>query len=143
MIEEYINEDSIVKNELYEELKDSITCPICECLMIEPMVCSKCQNTYCKKCIDGWKKKSNSCPNRCDSEFNKVIEKKNFITKMKFKCLKGCGEEIKFKDLEEHYKKNCTSNKKRMVKVKLEEISKNKKNMKYFTRKKKKFNFNL
>ena len=143
MMEDYINDNSIVKNELYYELKDDIICPLCQCLMIEPMVCSKCQNTYCKKCIEDWKKKSNACPNRCTSEFNKVIEKKNYITKMKFKCVKGCGEEIKFKDLEEHYKNNCASNKKRLVRLKTEEIPKDKKDMKYFTCKKKQFDFYL
>ena len=132
-MEKYINKKTIVKDTVYEVLKDSITCPICECLMIEPMECSKCQNTYCKKCIESWKKKNDSCPNRCNSEFNKVIEKKNYITKMKFRCTKGCGAEIEYKDLESHYKANCISNFKKMVKFKKEEIpDKEQKDMKYF-----------
>ena len=62
---------------------------------------------------------------------------------MKFKCVKGCGEEIKFKDLEEHYKNNCTSKKKRTVKLKIQEIPKDKKDKKYLTCKKKLFDFYL
>ena len=56
-MEEYVNEDTIVKNETYELLKDNIICPICLCLMIEPVMCLKCQNTFCKKCIESWQKK--------------------------------------------------------------------------------------
>ena len=142
-MEKYINEGTIIKNDTFKSCKELIICQICKCIMLEPVICVECQNYYCNKCIEDWKKKSSSCPNRCTSEFNKVIEKKNFITKMKFKCVKGCGEEIKFKDLEEHYKNNCNSNKKRMVKLKIEEIPKNKKDMKYLTCKKKQFDFYL
>jgi hypothetical protein len=135
MLDDYIKEENIVKNETYEALKDLIICPICECLMIEPMLCTKCQNTYCKKCIDSWKKKGGSCPNRCNSEIQKVIQKKNLISKIKFKCIKGCGAEILFDDLEKHYSTNCILKKKNFKKIDKKDIKDNQK-VKYFNRKK-------
>jgi hypothetical protein len=41
-----------------------------------------------------------------------VIDKKRKITKMKFKCIKGCGTEILFEDIKKHYSTNCLENKK-------------------------------
>ena len=112
MVEKYVNEDTIVKNEIYEIFKDSITCPICKNLMIEQVMCLNCQNIYCKKCIEDLKTKGEGCPNHCDnSEFKDVIEKKNNITKFKFKCIKDCGEEIPFKDIERHYSTICQKKK--------------------------------
>ena len=112
-MDKYVNEDTIVKNEIYEIFKDSITCPICEKLMIEQVVCLKCQNIYCKKCIEQWKTKGGCCPNHCNnSVFNDVIERNNNITKFKFKCIKDCGEEIPFTDIKKHYSSNCRPQKK-------------------------------
>jgi hypothetical protein len=113
-MEEYVNEDTIIKNETYELLKENIICPICLCLMIEPVICLKCQNTFCKNCIVSWQKKNNSCPNRCDNpNIKDVIGKNNFITKFKFKCIKGCGEIIPFEDIKKHYSSDCLSKKKK------------------------------
>lgn len=134
-MEEYIKEKYIVKNEVYEALKESVTCSICMNLMINPMVCPKCQNKMCKPCLDKWKAKGGKCPNGCDSEFQKVIEKNNLITKIKFKCIKGCGEEILFNDLQKHYSSNCMKKMKRISTEKLLKLPKKKKNTKYFTSK--------
>ena len=81
--------------------------------MIEQVMCSKCQNIYCKKCIEQWKTKGGCCPNHCNnSVFNDVIERNNNITKFKFKCIKDCGEEILFTDIKKHYNSNCKPQKK-------------------------------
>ena len=107
-MEKYVNEDTIVKNEIYNAFKESITCPLCNNLMIEQVICLNCQNVYCKKCIEDLKTKGEGCPNNCSNpEFKDVIEKKNNITQFKFKCIKGCGEEIPFKDIKNHYSSNC------------------------------------
>ena len=107
-MEKYVNEDTIVKNEIYDKFKDTIICPICNNLMIEQVICLNCLNVYCKKCIEDLKTKGEGCPNKCDNpEFKDVIEKKNNITKFKFKCIKGCGEEIPFIDIKNHYSSNC------------------------------------
>ena len=83
-MEKYIKEEYIANLDTFEIIKDSVVCPICQCLMAEIMECMKCQNTCCKKCLDDWKKKGGDCPNRCKSEFRKVIQKKNLISKLVF-----------------------------------------------------------
>ena len=111
-MDKYVNEDTIIKNETFESFQELIICPICECIMIEPVMCLNCQNNYCKKCIEDWKKKSTSCPNRCENPIYKnVIGKNRLISKFKFKCIKGCGEEILFDDIQKHYSSNCLENK--------------------------------
>ena len=66
-MEKYINEETIVKNEIYECFKDSIICPICLEIMIEPVICLECQNSFCKKCKEYLKKKGENCPNKCNN----------------------------------------------------------------------------
>jgi hypothetical protein len=107
-MEKYVNEETVVKNELYESLKDNIICQICQCLMIEPIICLNCQNYFCKNCVESWKAKSNLCPLNCENPIYKnVIGKNNLISKLKFKCIKGCGEEILYDNIKEHYNSNC------------------------------------
>ena len=115
-MEQYINEDTIIKNEIYELFKENIICPICKGLIIEPVICLNCQNIFCKKCIEVLQKKGSSCPNKCqNSTIRDVIGKNNFITKFKFRCIKGCGAEIMFDDIKNHYNTNCLSEKKKIV----------------------------
>ena len=142
-MEEYVNEETIIKNETYETLKDLVICPICQCFMLEPVICLICQNYFCKKCIECWIKKvgRNSCPNNCqDSIIKNVIEKNNLLFKLKFKCVNGCQEEIFYNDLEKHYKTNCLlkmKNKKKMdilTKSQIQDL-KNKNSIEYVTSK--------
>ena len=114
-MEEYVNENTIIKDAQYENFKEIIFCQICECLMIEPVMCFNCQNYFCKKCTEDWKSRNNnnSCPNRCeDTIMRNVIGKNRLISKFKFKCIKGCGAEIPFDDINNHYNSNCIENKK-------------------------------
>ena len=112
-MEKYINEETIIKNDNYDLFQDMIICQICQCIMIEPVMCLGCQNYYCKNCIENWKKKSEKCPNRCENPiYQNIIEKNRIITKYKFKCIKGCGAEIPFENIKSHYDSNCLENKK-------------------------------
>ena len=112
-MEKYINEGTIIKNDTFDSCRELIICQICECIMLEPVICVDCQNYYCKKCIEDWKKRSELCPNRCEKPIYKnVIEKNRLINRMKFKCIKGCGAEILFEDIKNHYSTNCLKNKK-------------------------------
>ncbi len=116
-MEKYANEKNIVKNEVYDLFKDTIICPVCSSLMIEPVICLNCQSTFCKKCSKELKDKGENCPKKC-SIFNikDVIGKNNFISKFKFKCINGCGEEILFENINNHYK-NCNPNNINKIKV--------------------------
>ncbi len=111
-MEEYINNDTVIRDEVYKAFPDQIICQICKCLMIESVICLKCQNHYCKKCIDSRNEKSGTCPNGCENPtFNNVIEKNRVITKLKFKCKKGCGAILSFDEIKKHYNSNCLAQK--------------------------------
>ena len=114
-MEDYINEKTIIKNDIYKSLKDNIYCPSCKKIMIEPVMCLGCQNTFCKNCLNKLNKKGKKCPNGCaNPTITDVILKNNFITKLKFKCIKDCGKELSFDELINHYNSTC---KKRKIKI--------------------------
>ena len=56
-MEKFINEGTVVNNEIYQVFKDSVMCPICSNILIEPVICMKCQNSYCKRCSEDWTQK--------------------------------------------------------------------------------------
>ncbi len=148
-MEKYINKNTIIKNETFEILKDNITCTICKKLLIKPFMCTKCQNNFCKKCIDNRKNKKVKCPQNCkNSLVNEIKGNKNLLTKCKFVCINGCGEEIEFDNINKHYKSKCLKKNKKNIKniknKKLEILTKEevakikkqkKKEMKYLTSK--------
>ena len=69
-------------------------------------------------------KKGGGCPYQCPNpQFKIVIEKKRMISKLKFRCIKGCGTEIKFNDIKNHYNSEYNTKKKTMELMKKEEVS--------------------
>jgi hypothetical protein len=141
-MEKYINEGTIIKNDTFKSCKELIICQICKCIMLEPVICVDCQNYYCKKCIEDWKKKSDKCPNRCENTiYQNIIEKNRIIAKFKFKCIKGCDAEIPFDEIKTHYASNCLENKKKESKIKIlsrdatYELKRKNKEFEYFTSK--------
>ena len=128
-MEKYANEKNIVKNEVYELFKDTIICPVCNSLMIEPVICLSCQSNFCKKCSQKLKDKGDNCPKKClVPNIKDVIGRNNLITKFTFKCINGCGEEILFDNIKNHYK-DCNPNNikkiKALSKKQVEEYRKN------------------
>ena len=106
-MEEYINNNTIIQNDLYKIFQDSIICPLCNNIFIKPVMCMKCQNAFCKKCIDDWSKNNQQCPNGCnDANYQNCIGKNDLLSKLKFKCI-GCEKEIEYSEAEKHHGSCC------------------------------------
>lgn len=104
---DYINENSIVKDEIYKNFESSITCIICLDIIIEPMMCVKCKNVYCKQCINNWTKINNKCPNRCENpKYQNCLDIRALLSKLSFNC-KNCKNIINYNEMEKHCLSKC------------------------------------
>lgn len=106
-LKEYINEDYVIKDEIYDSIKDSIICQICRDIIVIPMKCMKCPNIFCIKCIEKWNSRNKTCPNRCQNpnyKYNEPMFKK--LSKLKFEC-KNCNNIIKYDDMRKHFYSKC------------------------------------
>ena len=140
LMELYVNNDTLVEDDISKIFKSSVICPLCKSILIKPFMCMKCQNVYCKKCIDNLSEKNEKCPNNCDSPtFQNCLVKNEILSKFYFSCV-GCGKEIPYNEAEKHHLSCCpdktSSNLKKREKpqkksdikrLKLEEVQKLKK----------------
>ena len=98
---------TIVEDDIFNLFKDSILCCICKSILINPMMCIKCQNSYCKKCIDKWKEENKKCPNDCkEAEYQECKMKNDILFKLKITCV-GCGKEINYNEAQQHHDSCC------------------------------------
>ena len=101
----------MVKNNIFLTMKDSVICPLCSNILINPFMCNNCQYVYCKKCIDEWLKNNNECPNgQCkkeNPEYKENINTNNILLRLKFECNK-CGNEFLYEEVKKHAD-NCKS----------------------------------
>ena len=102
---------------------DKYNCQICQCVLEEPVMITKCFHTFCMKCISSLinsQHKANpnvnkiSCP-LCREEFGKedyvlAYDLQMEIENCKAKC--KCGLEIPIRLFEDH-QENCGNNKKK------------------------------
>jgi hypothetical protein len=96
MEEKYIGNFSIVENEFYKIFKNNIICPLCHNIFFDPMICIKCQSSFCKKCIY---KTGKNCPNKCiDFSLMKDLNKEEILKKLEFKYIKN-EKIIKYEEL--------------------------------------------
>jgi len=99
-----IDESLIINRFYFEALKDQFNCPICLCLLSNPLMCSNCETTFCKKCITIWLTKNDTCPMRCPKNQSTVININRTIKKnldgLKLRCKYGC--EVPFLSYEMH-----------------------------------------
>lgn len=94
-IKQFIEETDVLNTDLYNGIKEEVTCIICQGLLNHPVVCATCEIPFCKMCIDKWNKnnQNTTCPTRCS---NKLILKpigrtlKNLLDKIIVKCQYGC-----------------------------------------------------
>lgn len=103
------NDDTVIKNDIYNSLKDLIICSLCSNIMIDSKMCMTCQSSFCNECLEEYlKSNKNKCPKGCNNpNFEKNIEGNNLIVKFSFKCIK-CRKEMKYNDLLKHYETECS-----------------------------------
>ena len=106
-MQNYVNKGTLVENEISKIFEVSSMCPLCNNILINPLICLSCQNNYCKRCIDEWKEKNEKCPKGCESpNYQKSIGKNDILSKLNFKCV-GCGKEIPYDQAESHHNSCC------------------------------------
>ena len=103
---EYFTDDCLVQNQLYFSFKDSLICPLCHKILQNPFMCTKCQNSYCRKCLDNYLIFM-KCPNHNEKgQFNISIMKSEMLSNLKYKC-KNCLKEVYQSDIKTHLEENC------------------------------------
>ena len=106
----FLNPDLVINKEEFKVIKDQVICVICQGILISPIQCSICHNSFCSSCFQKWKEEKGIiiCPFKCqNSSFktNKILN--DLLSKLIFKCEKGCNEKIPYLDLEKHYQSHC------------------------------------
>ena len=100
--------DYVIMDDFFNSIKEEATCTICFDIKIDPIMCTKCQNSYCSKCIKNWSSKSKNCPYQCDSPtYQTARVVKNLICKLNFKCKNGCNKIIPFEKVQSHNEFEC------------------------------------
>jgi hypothetical protein len=106
----HLDTEFISNKELFESIKEMVSCIICSGVVVQPSQCNKCENTFCKQCIIEWMKNSNSCPFKCESFETKEASRtvKNLLEKLLFKCQYNCDtlKEFSYEAIIKHLK-NC------------------------------------
>lgn len=140
----YFDEDSLIENEYYKGIHNLIICTICNQIFKEPMMCNKCQKTFCKKCLNEVDKENHQCEN---PEYMESINANNLLLNLKYLC-KNCKKEIRKGDIEAHLKENCIKNEnpdklmdsifrkyslRKLTNDEIKEIPKHKKNVNHIT----------
>lgn len=100
----YYDIELVANPEVLETMSELSVCSICTGLVIDPKQCSSCENAFCKICVEGWLKKNNSCPFKCDNPSFKDAGRalKTMINKLMLKCPKGCAKTFSYDSLKSH-----------------------------------------
>ena len=124
----------VIKDDYFNSVKEEVTCTICLDIKIDPVMCSKCQNSFCSNCIKNWEKQSSECPFKCQfPSYTPARIIKNLVSKLNFKCKNGCNEIIPFEKLKIHNEEECKKldykQKYENLLVKYNELAREKKNL--------------
>ena len=102
----YIDDDCLIEDEFYNDIKEMIECKLCQKLLKTPMMCNVCGSAFCNNCVKKMQKKKDK-NHKCKKA--KYIENKNVIkmmNKLKYLC-RNCKNEIKKEDIKNHLKQGC------------------------------------
>ena len=72
---------------LKESEESEWSCPICQSLVYDPMVCQNCEPLYCRSCLQKYKNKKCPTCNLVTNFNNAPLKLKNILMQLK---LKGC-----------------------------------------------------
>ena len=105
----YVDPDSVVDKESFKLIKSNVICSICTGIIVSPIQCTNCENTFCETCIEEWSNKpGNECPFRCKNpKYKSSRTINNILSNLTFKCQNGCNEIIPYSELEKHYNDKC------------------------------------
>ena len=107
---QFLDSETIVNKSFFEGIKEMVICVICTGVIIDPMQCLTCENSFCKNCIGTWGKKSSCCPFKCANfvakEGTRMI--KNLLEKLLMKCPLKCNteEDMTYENMIKHLM-NC------------------------------------
>ena len=107
---QFIDPADIINKEIFKKIENDCVCSICTGITQISIQCTKCKHNFCQACLDNWLIKHQTCPYKCGPSIKKKknVELDELIHKFIFKCKLGCEQGIKFNDLEEHYKIQCS-----------------------------------
>lgn len=79
-------------------------CIICSCVVKAAKECSGCGNLFCGTCIDEWKKKNSTCPNRCNGAISPMASRAliGIYNDLDITCSVGCNKTVKLSDIAKH-----------------------------------------
>lgn len=79
-------------------MEDTLVCPVCLEIFLEPMLVECCGNTFCLECISACKNMCPFCQKKTGIQKNLLV--KNIVEIMVISC--GCGVGYKRKDKAKH-----------------------------------------
>ncbi len=100
----YYDIELVANPDVLETMKELSQCSICTGLVIDPKQCDKCENAFCRECVDSWLRKSSSCPFKCENPNFKEAGRalKTMINKLILRCPQGCPKTFNYEGLKTH-----------------------------------------
>lgn len=107
---QFLDSETITNKSFFEGIKEMVVCVICTGVIIDPMQCISCENSFCKHCIGIWGNKSSCCPFKCANFVTKDGTRmiKNLLEKLLMKCPYDCSksEDFSYENMIKHLN-NC------------------------------------
>jgi uncharacterized lipoprotein YehR (DUF1307 family) len=100
----YLDPSYVINPQYFEEVKSILICTFCTGIIYDPIECNKCQNNFCKICLEKWSENQIKCPLRCKApkfhQENRLI--RNLLAKVMLLCPAGCLQKFYYEDYIKH-----------------------------------------
>ena len=107
--EPYIDDDCLIEDDFYNNIKDIIKCQYCYQILKEPMMCNVCTESFCNNCVKKMQKKKSKNHTCKKAKYVKNLNVIKAMSKLKYLC-RNCKNEITKADIENHLKNGCEKN---------------------------------